>query len=162
MNFLSAEEINQSSPYKVTQVDDLSVRFCTRKGVHYWVGFTVDIFILTENGYYLYLVNESETQGEDPLVYQTVVAIIANFFAHSTSDAMLYICSPSDNKQAARARLFKRWFDKTGGTENFTLSTYSNIEKGVEYFYGMILRKDNPYHDKMIRIFIDFLSDIEN
>lgn len=159
MNFLSAEEINQTSPYQVTQVDEMSVRFCTQSGVHYLVGFVMDIFILTENGYYLYLINETETQGDDPLVYKTVVAIITNFFAHSASDAMLYICSPSDSKQAARARLFKMWFNKTEGSEDFTLETYSNMEDGVEYFYGIILRKDNPYHDKMIRIFVDFFSD---
>ena len=137
----------------------MSVRFCTQKGVHYWVGFVNDIFILTENGYYLYLVNESETAGEDPLVYQTIVDIIANFFAHSTTDAMLYICSPSDSKQAARARLFKMWFNKTEKANNFTLKTYSNKEEDVEYFYGIILRKDNPYHDKMIDIFLDFFTD---
>lgn len=159
MNFLSAEEINQTSPYQVTQVDELSVRFCTQNGVHYWVGFTMDIFILTENGYYLYLINESEPKGEDPLVYQTVVAIIANFFAHSASDAMLYICSPSDSRQAARARLFKMWFNKTEDSKNFTLETYSHVDDGIEYFYGIILRKDNPYHEKMISIFLDFLSD---
>ena len=159
MNFLSAEEINQTSPYKVTQVDEMSVRFCTQHGVHYWVGLVNDIFILTENGYYLYLVNESEPAEGDPLVYQTVVAIISNFFAHSASDAMLYICSPSDSLQAARARLFKIWFNQTQGAENFTLQTYSNIEEGVTYFYGIILRKDNPYHDKMINIFLDFFSD---
>ena len=159
MNFLSAEEINQSSPYHVTQVDELSVRFCTQKGVHYWVGFMHDIFILTENGYYLYLTNESETKGEDPLVYKTVVAIIANFFAHSESDAMLYICSPSDSKQAARARLFEIWFNKSEESKSFTLNTYSEIDEGVHYFYGIILHKDNPDHDKMIDIFLDFFSD---
>lgn len=159
MNFLSAEEINQASPYQVTQVDELSVRFCTQNGVHYWVGFLRDIFILTENGYYLYLTNESETKNEDPLVYKTIVAIIANFFAHSASDAMLYICSPSDSRQAARARLFEMWFNKTEEAKFFTLNTYSDIDAGVKYFYGIILRKDNPEHDKIISIFLDFFSD---
>ncbi len=159
MNFLSAEEINQTSPYPVKQVDELSVRFCTQHGVHYWVGLTRDIFILTENGYYLYITNESETKGEDPLLYKTIVAIIANFFAHTLSDAMLYICSPSDSRQAARARLFEIWFNKTEQAESFTLNTYSNIDEGVKYFYGIILRKDNPEHDKMIEIFLDFFSD---
>ena len=159
MNSLSAEEINRTSPYQVTQVDELSVRFCTQQGVHYMVGFTMDIFILTENGYYLYIINESDPQREDPLVYQTVVAIVANFFAHSLSDAMLYICSPSDSRQAARARLFKMWFNKTQDAQRFLLETYSHVDGGVEYFYGIILRKDNPYREKMIRIFLDFLSD---
>ena len=159
MNFLSAEEINQASPYQVTQVDELSVRFCTQSGVHYLVGFTMDIFILTENGYYMYIINESEPKEEDPLIYQTIVAIIANFFAHSASDAMLYICSPSDSRQAVRARLFRMWFNRTDDARNFTLETYSHVDDGIEYFYGIILRKDNPYHEKMINIFRDFLSD---
>ena len=119
----------------------------------------MDIFILTENGYYLYLVNETDTGSEDPLVYKTIVSIIANFFAHSEEDAMLYICSPSDNRQAARARLFQMWFNRTEGTEKFTLQTYSNQDDGIEYFYGIILRKDNPNHDKLLEIFVDFLSD---
>lgn len=159
MNYLSAEEINQTSPYQVIQVDELSVRFCTQYGVHYWVGFVRDIFILSENGYYLYLTNESDTQREDPFVYKTIVAIIANFFAHSALDAMLYICSPSDSRQAARARLFEIWFNRTDESKSFTLNTYSDIDEGVKYFYGIILRRDNPEHDKMIHIFLDFFSD---
>ena len=159
MNFLSANEINKTSPYKVTQVDEMSVRFSTQNGVRYLVGFTRDIFILTENGYYLYIINENEPQATDPLVYETMVAVIANFFAHSKEDAMLYICSPSDSRQATRARLFKIWFNKTSEAKNFTLETYSHIDDGIEYFYGMILCKDNPYHDKMLKIFEEFLSD---
>ena len=159
MNFLSAEEINLTSPYKVTQVDDMSVRFCTQYGVHYWVGVVNDIFILTENGYYLYIVNESETAGEDPLVYQTIVAIISNFFTHSAEDVVLYICSPSDNRQNARARLFEMWFKRANVSKSFTLKTHADKEGDTKYFYGIILRKDNPYHDKMISIFLDFFSD---
>lgn len=87
------------------------------------------------------------------------MAIIANFFAHSALDAMLYICSPSDSRQATRARLFEMWFNKTEEAKSFTLQTYSNIDEGVKYFYGIILRKDNPEHDKMIGIFKEFLSD---
>ena len=159
MNFLSADEINKTSPYKVTQVDEMSVRFSTQYGVRYLVGFTLDIFILTENGYYLYIINENEPQTTDPLVYETMVAVIANFFAHSKEDAMLYICSPSDSRQAVRARLFKMWFNKTNEAIDFTLETYSHVDDGIEYFYGIILRKDNPYYEKMINIFFDFLSD---
>ena len=159
MNFLSADEINKTSPYKVTQVDEMSVRFSTQNEVRYLVGLTMDIFILTENGYYMYIVNENEPQATDPLVYETMVAVIANFFAHSKEDAMLYICSPSDSRQAVRARLFKMWFNKTDEARHLTIKTYSHMDDGIEYFYGIILRKDNPYHEKMINIFLDFLSD---
>ena len=51
------------------------------------------------------------------------------------------------------------WFNKTAEAKSFTLNTYSDIDEGVKYFYGIILRKDNPEHDKMISIFLDFFSD---
>ncbi len=160
MNFLSAEEINKTSPYKVTQVDEMSVRFSTQNGVRYWIGLTMDIFILTENGYYLYIINENEPKAEDPLIFKTIVAIIANFFSHSVEDAMLYICSPSDSRQASRARLFQIWFNSAQESSQFSLITYSNKDDEIDYYYGMILRKDNPFYAKIVGIFKDFLSDI--
>lgn len=54
MNVISASTINQKSPYKVVQLDELSVRFKTTAGVRYIVGFTPDVFIYDEGGYEFY------------------------------------------------------------------------------------------------------------
>lgn len=78
MAFLSADSINERAPYKVTQVSELSVAFVTNSGVGYLVGFYNDIFILDDNGYYMYVVDQSEPRQRDPLVAQTIAIIIEN------------------------------------------------------------------------------------
>lgn len=104
---VSAEFINQKSPYKVIQVDDLSVRFITTSGVKYLVGFTPDSFIFDEGGYDFFIINESETAIQDHLVFETIIAVIESLFADTNNSAMIYICSPYDNRQNARARMFE-------------------------------------------------------
>lgn len=158
---LSAEAINVHSPYKVIQVDELSVRFCTNYGVKYMVGFTPDAFIFDENGFDFYIISETEPSVQDPLVFQTVLAIIENLFEVTNDAAMIYICAPDNDKQAVRARLFKMWFEQAKCHEDYTLKTYDSIDavSKTHYFYGLILRTSNPNHDRLIDIFLDFLSD---
>lgn len=157
---LSAEEINKKSPYKVIQVDDLSVRFCTDLGVKYMVGFTPDVFIFDENGFDFFIINENETSVHDPLVFRTILAVIENLFENTSDSAMIYICAPDGNKQGIRSRMFKMWFEQAENHDKYTLNTYESIdEDGTHYFYGLILLKSNPEHDRLVDIFLEFLSD---
>lgn len=158
MKIICAETINLSSPYIVTQVDDFSVRFVTEYGVRYLVGFTPDVFIYEENGYEFYIVNESEPSVQDFNLFGTIVAIIQNLFDNLSNSAMVYICSPENEQQKARARLFDIWFYKAKASIDFTLRTYHSHED-VDYYYGLILRKDNPEHDELIKMFYDFIVD---
>ena len=160
MSFLSPENINQVAPYKVTRVDDMSVSFVTADGVRYLIGFFHDIFVVDKDGYYLYVVDQDAPQKKDPLIGKTIIAIIEDFFNHVSQSAVLYICDVNDKKQALRARLFSGWFNTADGNTKYTLNTYQNQDdKGVEYYYGLILRKDNPEHDEIVRIFYDFLAE---
>lgn len=158
---VSAEFINQKSPYKVIQVDDLSVRFITTSGVKYLVGFTPDSFIFDEGGYDFFIINESETAIQDHLVFETIIAVIESLFADTNNSAMIYICSPYDNRQNARARMFEMWFSQAHAQDFYSLTTYDSIDNstGTHYYYGLILKKDNPEHDNLIEIFLDFIKD---
>ena len=160
MSFLSPENINQVAPYKVTRVDDMSVSFVTLDGVRYLIGFFHDIFVVDKDGYYLYVVDQDTPQRKDPLVAQTIIAIIEDFFNHVSRSAVLYICDVNDKKQALRARLFSGWFNTADDNSKYTLNTYQNQDdKGVVYYYGLILRRDNPEHDEIVQIFYDFLAE---
>lgn len=159
---ISANFINELSPYRVVQVDDLTVRFITENGVKYMVGFTPDAFIFDEGGYDFFIINEAETAKQDHAVYETIIAVIESLFHDTADSAMIYICAPDGGKQAVRARLFEMWFNNTAeASSNYTLKTYNSIDpdSGTSYFYGLILRKDNPNHDKLINVFIEFLAD---
>ena len=159
MILVSAEAINRKAPYKVIQVDDMSVRFVTRMGVRYIVGFTPDAFIFDENGYEFYIINESEPAKQDPLLFDTIVAIVENLFHNTRNSAMIYICAPDNHQQAVRARMFSIWFERADDKQEYTLQTYDSHDDGVDYYYGLILRRDNPDHDRLIDIFLDFLHD---
>lgn len=160
MSFLSPESINRVAPYRVVRVDDMSVSFQTSEGVHYLVGFFHDIFVVDKDGYYLYLVDQDKPQSKDPLIAQTIIAIIEDFFNHVSESAVLYICDVNDQKQAYRARLFSSWFSSAEASQRYTLNTYHNQDdKGVDYYYGLILRRDNPDHDEIVQIFYDFLAE---
>lgn len=159
MASINASIINLTAPYVVSQKDELTVHFVTNLGIRYQVGFTKDIFIFDENGYDFFIINENNTDIQDPLVFLTVQAIIKNLFDNAGDSAVIYICSPSDNRQAIRARLFKMWFAKSPLCNNFSLTTYHSVDNEVEYFYGLILKKDNPHHNQLIDIFMDFISD---
>lgn len=158
MEIIHAETINLSSPYIVTQVDDYSVSFVTEHGIRYLVGFTPDIFIFDENGYEFYIINESEPVGQDIKIFNTIVAIIENLFFNSNNSAMVYICSPQNQLQQIRSRLFSIWFHKARVSDTYTLKTYHSFDE-TDYYYGLIIRKDNPEHDILIKMFFDFFSD---
>lgn len=160
MNVISASTINLKSPYKVVQVDELSVRFKTTAGVRYIVGFTPDVFIYDEGGYEFYIIPESETAPQDPLVFHTIMAVIEDLFTNASESVMIYICAPDDDRQAVRARLFEMWFHKAKAESSYSLHTYNSQEEdGTQYFYGLLLRKDNPSHDALVSAFMNFIVD---
>lgn len=159
MAFILAENINRKSPYQVTQVDELSVRFVTDNGVRYVVGFTKDIFILDDNGYFFYIICESEPKKQDAKVLQTVICVMEDLFFNAKDSATMYICASEDGRQNTRARLFRTWFASTAMSEEYTLATYESVDDDQGYYYGLILRKDNPAHDRLVQSFLDFLKD---
>lgn len=158
---ISADSINERSPYKVVQVDDSSVRFSTSFGVRYLVGFYQDVFIFSEGAYYIYVLDENTPEHQDPKVGQTIIAIIQDLFRHLDKSVALYVCARDNNQQATRARLFQIWFTNACFSEQFSLETHHQIDKGEDYFYGLILRKDNPDYDWIIRTFHNFFDKIE-
>lgn len=159
MACISAERINKTAPYRVTQVDELSVRFCTNTGTKYIVGFTPDVFIFDEDAYEFYIINETATATQDRLVFQTVVSVIEDLFYDTAQSALIYICAPDNNQQAVRSRLFQIWFSQANMHEEYTLETYDSFDDGTAYFYGLIIRRDHPLHDELIATFRDFLTD---
>lgn len=159
MTILTASDINKTSYYKVTQEDELSVTFYTNLGIRYNVGLTKDHFIFQDNSYFLHTVSNKHPAGHDINVYNTIIAILENAFLNSKETLMLYICDPSDSKQAARSRLFEQWFHKYPHNNEYHLEVYHSLDNGVDYYYGLIIRKDTPNLDDIINSFKDFLTD---
>ena len=150
---LSAENINRTAPYRVETINDLSVSFVTDNEVCYDVGFYADNIFSIDGAYHFYISNADHKHApNDPKVLATVIAVIEEFFRQEPM-VMLYICDPRDHRQAARSRLYLRWFNDYIKNSDFRLYSESVIYKSVDYYAGLIMRKDNPYYDEVVTTF---------
>lgn len=91
---LSAEKLNQRSPYRLTQINELTFRFVT------------------------------------------------------------------DQRQAARDRLYHLWFYDYARSHEMTLFSDSVSFKKIKYYAGILLRHDHPLHDMILSYYQDFLKHV--
>ena len=156
MKDLSAQKINESSPYKVVHTAKLVMRFITDKALVYEAGF-IDDYTFMEGGCFQFYLKEisGSSASRDPKIMQTVGAIIEEFFDKNQS-VVLYICDNSDGRQAVRDRIFKGWFDTYKNKDNFTfLHGEANFDD-TSYFTSVIIRNDNPDLQDVIDAFNEF------
>ena len=154
---LSLEAINAKSPYQLIRLTDMSFRFVTDQGLTYRVGFYADKYFMPKDAYHFYIANNEEEHGShDPKILEVVIAVIEEFFEQESS-VMLYVCDPIDQRGAVRNRLYKMWFLEYAMNHMMTLYSESVSFDGNQYFTGILLRKDNPYHDLILADYQEFL-----
>ena len=73
---------------------------------------------------------------------------------------MLYICDPTDKRQAARDRLYHLWFYDYARNHEMTLFSDSVTFKNTKYYAGILLRHDHPLHDMILAYYQDFLKHV--
>ena len=155
---LSVENINQSSPYWVIQLDDMTFRFVTKNGVVYRVGFQKDPYFLGDRAYHFFISNENNAiTPKDVDVYKVITCVLEEFFRQDAS-VMLYICDPHDHREAIRDSLYKRWFNSYPRHDELTLQAEELNFDGYIVYTGMILRNDNPEYDNLIETYKAFVQ----
>ena len=74
---------------------------------------------IPENAYQFLILNKnSKSSPSDKKLKDTIMAIIEAFFIRNPY-ILLYICETGDRKQAARNRLFVRWFNDSKRQKEF-------------------------------------------
>ena len=56
---LSADILNQRSPYKLSQLGEFTFRFVTDQNIHYTVGFYKDTIFMDDGAYHFFIDNQS-------------------------------------------------------------------------------------------------------
>lgn len=154
---LSVDKINDKSPYWVIQLDDMQFRFKTKNGIIYRVGFYPDTFFMPGKAYHFYITNVGdERPPKDSNVFKVISLVLEEFFRHDTS-VMLYICDPKDHRESIRAGLYKRWFDNYKQKDSLILRAVDIDFDGVIIYAGLIIRKDNPVCEPVLKSFDDFI-----
>lgn len=156
----SVDKLNLRSPYRLSQINDLTFRFVTDQQIHYTVGFYKDTFFMDDGAYHFFIDNNQHEHGSyDPKILDVVTVILEEFFSQEPT-VMLYICDPSDDRQAARDRLYHLWFYDYARSHEMTLFSDSVTFKKTKYYAGILLRHDHPLHDIILSYYQDFLKHV--
>lgn len=140
---LNLDSINAKSPYKVVIVGKQMV-FETRFGLHYEIRFFEEQPIGgCETWQFSFAKAEDKSAPEDPYVRFTLFAVIDEFFTEN-NNVMLYICDTSDSREAARNRLFIRWFKQSAQPDRFTIRSASTTIEGQGFYAAIIVENRNP------------------
>lgn len=161
MNQLSLTYLNDHSPYKVVAIGD-DLLFTTDYGVEYRVSFMEDYSIWSENAYQ-FLINKRNRIASpgDPKLKDTVLAIVDAFFISNPS-ILLYICETGDDKQAARNRLFVRWFNDSQRQQDLYFRDVTIQADGIDNYAAIIVQRNNPEFDTIVSQFDEFVSLMSN
>lgn len=152
MKPLNLDHINAKAPYKV-EANGKQMVFETRHGLHYEIRFFEEKPIGgCDTWQFSFAKAESFQAPEDPYVRFTLFAVIDEFFTEN-ENVLLYICDTSDSREAARNRLFIRWFKQSAEPDRFTIRSASTTIEGQGFYAAIIVENRNPL---LIDITADF------
>jgi len=138
--------------------------FKTDKGVFYEVYFseTTGYFpintILTKDIQLFGFYSNTKIGTFDPLVSNSIVKIITDYFALNPNAVLLFAYDQSGGKQDSRKRLFKRWFDAYASGEFYKMDL--KIE-GIDYASAIFLNQ-NIHKAEIISMLKALTSNIES
>lgn len=162
MKELDVDRINETAPYKVYNTGRYHYYgFKTKADVVLFIGFDDDDLLSTESYQFSILNGNDKPSPRDNGVRDTIFAIINEFFRVNNA-TMLYICETGDGKQAIRSRLFSHWSTTFADKGKYSILQSSIVDmEGVDNFFAIIIRNDNPNIDEVIKEFtskVNFFS----
>lgn len=144
MNPLSVDRINAHAPYSVTLTSKGYFLFNTDQDVTYAISFTEEFEIGGCMGYQFSIRNANNHHGSfDKKIRETIVGILEEFF-RTNINVLLYICDTSDQREAARNRLFIHWFKQFADPSTYTFCSSEAIVEGEGFYTAMIVENRNP------------------
>ena len=157
MKALNLDLLNINSPYSVWNVGKYGYGFKTKYGVLFRIVIAPDETIWENGAYEFSIINENSLiSPNDQDVQLTIVAIIEEFFRNNP-DILLYQCETGDNKQAARERLFLKWFPNYS-SGRYAINATDIEAEGISNFAAVIVQRDNPQLKKILSDFDNFVG----
>ena len=138
--------------------------FTTRNDILYRVAFVVDETFSSISGeeipnIYQLVVEKAndETEPFDRRVSATIENIIERFF-HDEQNALIYICSDTDNKATLRNKVFNRWYQKSKHKDVILkiekiLPINSSNFPDQQIYTSFMFHRQNPNYKKLIGIY---------
>lgn len=151
MKELDLSQMNEKAPYHLEKsMRPNYYNFTSKVGAEFAVGFDEDEFFTFESYQFIIVKTNDIPSPNDKKVRNTVFAVIQEFFRVNNA-TMLYICDTGDGKQAMRSRLFNYWITSFLDKGKFTvLQSSIKDEEGIDNYYAIITRNDNPFAKQAI------------
>lgn len=158
----------RSQPYKIYNYKPHYFSFTTDRGVEYECNFYsaaeyfVDYPDIAPNVFLFNVsrISKEVIKGIDYRIQFTVVEIVAQFLASKTN-AVVYVCDPSDGRDAARFKKFKSWYFYAEHPSHTIIQLTNEVETGGMHFrMAMLVHKDNPRKDRFVKAYFE-LTDKE-
>lgn len=97
-------------------------------------------------------------KGADRRIAITVVNIVTSFLS-SMVNAVVYVCDPSDGRDAARFRKFKSWYFYANHPSNKIIQVVKEVDAGgMILFTALLVHEDNPLKDRFVQAYFELLD----
>lgn len=158
----------RSQPYKVYTYRPDYFSFTTDRGVEYECNFysAAEYFAeypdIAASVFFFNIsrISKEAIKGIDYRIQFTVVDIVAQFLA-SKINAVVYVCDPSDGRDAARFKKFKSWYFYAEHPSHTIIQTTGEVEAGgMNFRMAMLVHKNNPRKDRFLKAYFE-LTDKE-
>ncbi len=150
--------------YETLLIDELTYRFTTNSGDTYkayllsYASYFFKYPDIASNvfGFNIERINTvSQSRGIDKRIAATIVKIVGEFLVSET-DAVVYVCDPTDGLGEARMRKFTGWFEFYTHESNkiYQLTTHVNAG-GILLYNALLLNKHNPLKARFAEAFME-------
>lgn len=163
MTLILTDEINASTPYQVYDTEEAnSLIFFSHSGLKFVVSFIKDETLEGCDNIFQFLVEAQSPfrSSNDPKVGETVSCIAKAFFYRHPEGILTFVCDISDAKQAARQRLFTRWFQKYN-QDNYIKFDWEIRADENTFYASLIGHKDNPFVEDYKEAYSDFVASLQ-
>ncbi len=160
---INLTRLNCKSPYSLWQGKrPFEYLFKTDFGGLFHVAFSENDMIWSKGAYEFGIFNlTGKSSPNDPKLKWTIITIIEEFF-HDNPNVLLYQCETGDKRQAMRARLFRRWFERYEKKDKYFLEVVRIMDEDVENYDAIIVRRDNPDFEQIISEFEKFADEMRD
>lgn len=155
---------SSSKPYDYTVVQPNYYSFVTDGGDHYLCYFIsyapyFSAYPDIASSVFGFNIESSKKQiqhkGVDRRIAATIVEIVATFLLSET-DAVVYVCDPTDGKGKARIKKFAGWFEFFTHESHKIFQITSHFDAGGVILYtALLFNRNNPRKTRFAEAFLE-------
>jgi len=147
------------NPYHIEEVAN-GYRFTTDFGIVYELTFLLYPTVNTSEDYCVYMFNVEKIKNgkatKDDRIRITIEYVVGLFFQNDVN-AILVIMDTIDNKQEARLRLFKNWYQQRNDNRIEKYEATCETEY-IQLFTMLLVDMNNPYKSRILEDYYDLVK----